>query len=474
MRYWLLALGAALGLVGPVHAQSASPERIGRLQADVAYLASDELAGRGTGTPGGRAAEAFVRDRFDQLGLLPLPGQDDFVHAVTLAGNQPGEIWIETPSGRLNAFSDIGFYGFLGTDGPVTRPLRFVGDGNSAAMARVRAGEVVLVGPGMASAVPILTQAYRAGAAALVYIMPEGREFNIEEAEIRTPDRPFPPDAPVFTLSPAQAAALLRQTRFTEPETGLIGEMTYQVARQTGPVETANVLGMIPGAADPDSFVAIMAHYDHLGSRGGKVFNGANDNASGVAAMLEIARQAAARRDAGHPPARSLVFIALSAEEHGNLGASQLIAEGVIDAGRIAAGLNLEMFGRRDPETAAGDISVYLVGSGLVSSELQARIEALDGQDGAIRRDPRYNQGRELMAMFERSDHWPLAQQGAPVFMMFGGIDADYHATTDDPERLDYDLLAARTGYAALIAFDLADAPAAPARNSPPPDFVRR
>ncbi|MBR9825771.1 MAG: M28 family peptidase [Alphaproteobacteria bacterium] len=99
-----------------------------------------------------------------------------------------------------------------------------------------------------------------------------------------------------------------------------------------------NIIGQIEGTSDSDHVMVVSAHYDHLGKRGGQIYNGADDNASGVAAMLAIAAEFAE-----NPPVHDVIFVALDAEEHGLLGAYFFVAEPPVEQDNIVFNLNLDM-----------------------------------------------------------------------------------------------------------------------------------
>ncbi len=114
-------------------------------------------------------------------------------------------------------------------------------------------------------------------------------------------------------------------------------------ARDTTTRLGANVVGLIRGTAVPDSFLVVSAHFDHVGVRGGEVYNGADDNASGTAAIL-----AAAAYFAAHPPRHTLVFAAFDAEEQGLRGARAFVADPPVPLAAVKLNINLDMVARGD------------------------------------------------------------------------------------------------------------------------------
>lgn len=192
-------------------------------------------------------------------------------------------------------------------------------------------------------------------------------------------------------------------------------------------LESANVIGIVRGA-DPalrDEAIVIGAHYDHLG-RGGRgslapgesaIHNGADDNASGVAGLLEIAG-----RFAADPPARSLVFIAFGAEELGTLGSQWYVHHPVWPLERTVAMVNLDMIGRlREPLTVQG------------TGTSPAWPPLLD----ALEEDPDAPPIARIPDGFGPSDHASFYGAGIPVLAFFTGAHDDYHRPTDDTGTID-------------------------------------
>jgi Zn-dependent M28 family amino/carboxypeptidase len=178
-------------------------------------------------------------------------------------------------------------------------------------------------------------------------------------------------------------------------------------------MNTRNVIGVVPGAQAPDEYVLYTAHWDHIGVKpdvpgADKIHNGAVDNASGCAAVLEIA-EAFAR---GAPPRRSVMFAFVTLEEQGLLGSEFLAKYPPVPLNKIVAGLNFDGVG---PGPQARDMTV--VGSG--ASELEDILAAaLKKQDRTPSPDPEPEKGS-----FYRSDHISLAKVGVPMLYAGGGVD---------------------------------------------------
>lgn len=210
--------------------------------------------------------------------------------------------------------------------------------------------------------------------------------------------------------------------------------------------ETENVVALLPGT-DPDGEVVVLgAHYDHLGrgdfgslspSRRGEIHNGADDNASGTAALVELARVFSL-----NPPKRNLVFVAFSGEELGLLGSEHFVSEPPVELDQIQAMLNMDMIGRPQNNT------LTIGGTGTSP--------AFDGMiDDA--RDLTYLKISTSESGFGASDHTSFYAKDIPVLFFFSGLHGDYHRPSDDPHTIDHDGHLAATTLVYAMAEDLAN-----------------
>ncbi|MHB1223230.1 MAG: M28 family peptidase [Gemmatimonadaceae bacterium] len=191
-----------------------------------------------------------------------------------------------------------------------------------------------------------------------------------------------------------------------------------------------NVIGVIPGS-DPQlrgEVVLVDAHYDHLGLGapvdGDSIFNGADDDASGVVAVLQIARALAS----GPPPKRTVVFSAMTGEEVGLVGTRWYIAHPPFPLERTVANLEIEMIGRPD-SLAGGSGKAWLTGY-----ERSTMGDQLKARDIPIVPDPRPDQ-----RFFERSDNIAFARRGIPAHTLSTfNLHDDYHTPDDEVERVDF------------------------------------
>jgi Zn-dependent M28 family amino/carboxypeptidase len=216
----------------------------------------------------------------------------------------------------------------------------------------------------------------------------------------------------------------------------------FEWARGNG----VNFVGTVPGRAGAAEVIVLTAHYDHVGVRAGQVYNGADDNASGVAAVLEITR-----RIAREPLAHDLVIALFDAEEVGSQGARAFVAAPPVPLERVALNVNLDMVSRTDGLLwAAGSFHTPALRPVLERVASRSPVELRLGHDR-----PGAPEGDDWTT---QSDHVAFHELGIP-FVYFGVEDhADYHRPTDDVERIDPGeyVAAARTILAALRELDAA------------------
>lgn len=182
--------------------------------------------------------------------------------------------------------------------------------------------------------------------------------------------------------------------------------------------QSANVVGVLPGARHPDEYVLYVAHWDHfgrslaVGAQGDGIYNGAVDNATGVAGILEIAKAFRA----GPPPDRSVVFLAVTAEEQGLLGSAYYAQNPLFPLARTAAVVNLDAL---EPVGRTRDVEVL----GYGASELEDYLKAAAARDGRILRpDSQPEKG-----YFFRSDHFNFAKAGVPSLYIKPGVESRDH-----------------------------------------------
>ena len=225
--------------------------------------------------------------------------------------------------------------------------------------------------------------------------------------------------------------------------------------KSDGPSE--NVLAFIKGSKFPNEVVVISAHYDHLGMKGEEVYNGADDNASGSSALMELAQSFQLANKQGNGPKRSILFLHLTGEEIGLYGSKYYIENPVFSLDSTVVDLNIDMVGRVDKEHFNKKNYIYLIGSNILSQDLHKLSEKENKRFTNLKLDYTYNASDDPYKYYERSDHYNFAKNNIPVIFYFNGSHADYHKITDTADKIDFDLLALRTKLVFYTAWEIAN-----------------
>jgi Peptidase family M28/PDZ domain len=438
-----------------------APPSPSTLAAHVIALTAPEMEGRASGTIGGERAARYIVDQLAAAGLRPGGEGGSFLQSFVIGatvhlGDGSSLVRLGARPARFEAGRDWMPHGGS-SRGSVRGELAFAGYGISEAGHDDYAGldvtgRVVLVLEGAPpqlsgprpSRLDKLIAARRRGAVALL-IAGDGLP-TLESTSA-------PVNLVSGTLTAATTDALLAPSGLTRAElvrrvaesraspslaTGV--EVSLSIDLEAADVRTANVIGVVPGhdPARAAEVVVVGAHYDHLGRSDGAVYPGADDNASGTALVLELARAFAA---AGGAP-RTLVFALFSGEEIGLRGSRHYLGNPTVPIERTVAMINFDMVGRLGDRPL--DVGGTATGSGLKTAVDDA--------------------GRQLgIALADRdapggaSDHAPFYSAGVPVLFFHTGSHPDYHRPTDTADKIDADGMARVAAVSARVIEYVAD-----------------
>ena len=472
--------GSAVAVGSPrnnaVDAAALDPARLRKI---VETLAHDSTAGRKTPSPELDKAARYIEGHFREVGALPLGDDGTYLQKYPVI-----ESVLSLDSARIELGSlaswkfgrDYFYAGGGGGDprGVIRAPVVIVTGSVTSETAKslgVANKIVVFISPLNPRGAP---EDFRSafslgGAGARAVILPGGRPDSLWRRLSADPDEHKPSASaawPLWSESRPRAdnahgfrpilelwggrwqqfvaasgidTASLRSTTGTAkvtsiPQAGVL-DFSRKIERVSWP---ANVVAVVPGS-DPvlrNEYIVLTAHYDGLGMAKGRppgpqsVLNGADDNASGVAVLMEVARTISA---APHPR-RSIIFAAVSGEENGLWGSDFLSMRPPVPRSSIVANINMDMIGRPKGDT------VYVTGTGnpkigpiavRAIRRISNRNLVILGDDALERRYP----GEKAD---DRSDHASFRHRGIPPIALFTGWHDDYHETTDDVEKLDY------------------------------------
>lgn len=454
------------------------------LKETVYYLASDSLKGRKAGEAGDLASARYIRSELEKAGLDML--FDD--------GIQPFQVVTSAKPGEGNIFrvDELSFelgkdflpYAFS-SETQAEAPVVFAGYGMEISKDTLKwndfegldvSGKWILALQGdpdmdnyQSPFAEFSTERAKAlaasdrGAAGLLLVAGAGLNEKDQLSPMFFDKNSSRYDIPVIQITRAVAGKILKKTGETvetlesviKKEHKSVGFPVDCVVSASISVElvettTQNVVALLPGK-DPelkDEYLVVGAHFDHLGMGGAgsgsrkedttAVHNGADDNASGVAAVLELAEKAAAQDNFR----RSILFVAFGAEEMGLIGSKAFVANSPVPVENIKAMFNFDMLGRLD--TANMTLSIGGTKTALESESILHKL----------------NNGFELALTGEGngpSDHASFYMQDVPVFFISTGTHPDYHTPEDDPERINYEGIREVTEYIHKVLEEVAN-----------------
>jgi len=294
---------------------------------------------------------------------------------------------------------------------------------------------------------------------------------------------------PAAQISPALAASLVAATGRTLEELSRAAEtargftpiplpgsrVELRTAVDRHIVPDRNVVALLEGS-DPrlrDQWVIVSAHFDHNGADPTQVFNGADDNASGTVALLEIAEAYALAAKQGQRPKRSVLFAAWNSEERGLLGAWAYTEQPLAPLAAVAAVLNMDMIGRNEEIPIGGgarfnglDVQTAESNSNALNLMAFSRVpditSAVEKANGSIGLELKKRYDNNSSNLLRRSDQWPFLQRGVPAMGFITGLHPDYHTQYDRPEKINYVKMEKIARLVHQVSWDIANADARP------------
>ncbi|WP_375416934.1 M28 family peptidase [uncultured Hymenobacter sp.] len=419
-RGWVI--GLLLISLPPFAARS---QDLPRARATIAKLASREMHGRGYVRQGERKAAAYLRGRLRQLKLQPLA--PDYI--------QPFELDVNTFPGKATLVLSHGFFPLLGPHWRLKAGRDFIVTASSGS-GKLSSGRRLLYLDSTMLNQPEEIQTYlrnsRRPSTTVLLDQYAQRPANLPVSVAQRLDSA----AAVLRVVTKLTATLASEQSHQMQLEALPHPMLHQFKPSTGsPAWTANMriaaqlqrhyptqnlCALIPGRSQPDSFLVVTAHYDHLGMMGRKAyFPGANDNASGVALLLELATHYARPEN---QPACSIAFLLFGAEEAGLVGSRYFVQHPLVPLQQIKFLVNLDLLG-------TGEDGATVVNGRVHEAAFQQLLR--------LNEAGRYLPSLAARGRAANSDHYPFSEAGVPAFFMYtrGGSPA-YHDVHDTPDKL--------------------------------------
>ncbi len=464
------------------HAEAGRDITPAELRTDIGVLASDDYEGRMTGEPGGEKGRAYVEARYTALGLTPAGDGSGFSQwfDATVGVHLAGQNLLQVRAGGADSsfVVDDAFMPFAFSDtGTVDAGVVFAGYGISAPdlhyddyagldvkdkivlllrhEPRERDSTSVFNGRKASQysdfRLKLMTARQHGAAGVLIALDPLNHAGEDDDlVSLGSAEGFGGGDIPALYMKQRIAAWMARgaggdlaawqaaiDSAMTPQSKALDGvHVRLHVGLAKDRRHVANVVAVLPGS-DPvlkDEFVAVGAHYDHLGRGGANslardnerhdIHHGADDNASGTAGVMALARSFAAAAKAGHGPKRSMLFLNFVGEEEGLLGSSWYVNHPTRPLAKTVAMINMDMIGRMKD----GKVTVSGVGS---SPEFHGLVDSM-----AVGLDLKIAHGE---SGYGPSDHSSFYTQKVPVLFLFTGAHEDYHRPTDTADKINYD-----------------------------------
>ncbi len=426
-------------LTGIARAQVADAGSESRVRAHLEFLASDALRGRGSGTHDELLAATYIAAQLRQYGVEPAGDPGGFMQTVELSRRElaappelvftiPGAGNRETrwPHGKEMVVVNL-------ATNEISGPLQKI-DTTEANPPKAQAGAVVLLTPRTGAGAPsVFRQAFdlvQAGAAAVLVAETPRIRSNWDQFGAKAPDLPAQIKGSGKAGLSWTGVALSHDAARVVASLPAGTEIRLEAPlKPQQPAYTWNVLARIPGSDPQLSSEAILlsAHLDHVGEgkpvNGDSIYNGADDDASGVAAVLELARALGT----GPKPRRTVLFAFFGSEESGGFGSRYFREHPPVPLAHVVANLQFEMIGR--PDAKVPPRTLWL--TGYERSDLG---EQLAANGARLVADPHPDQD-----FFQRSDNYVLAKEGVVAHTVSSyGLHPQYHQPDDEIEFIDF------------------------------------
>jgi hypothetical protein len=472
-------------LAGCTFAQNNPEITVKELKADVYFLASDSLKGRKPGTPEADVAASFIRDHFRSAGLK-LMAENGFQYFDIITDVSLG-VHNLLAIGDFSATLQKDFIPVsYSSDGSLTAPVVFAGYGFDIDQDSLKwkdyenldvQGKWVMIlraDPELdnndSKFIPFtdlrgkILIAKDHGAGGVLVVTPVALDKEDKLMALHTENNDVTSGIPVINIKRDMANMILKSKGFTidslerklnKSRTPLSFELPQAVEGSAELImkraRTENVIGMIEGSDSllKNEYIVVGGHYDHLGFGGqgsgsrmpdtAAIHNGADDNASGTAMVMELAGKLAARKN---ELKRSIIFICFSAEEMGLIGSRYYIDYPLTDLKKIDAMFNFDMVGRFD--TSKNSVSVSGTGTSAEGDSILKKYE------GALKFQVTHSPDG-----YGPSDHASFYSNNIPVFYFTTGAHTDYHTPLDDAGKLNYQVEKEIGDFAGKVILDV-------------------
>ena len=417
------------------------------LKTHLTILASDEYEGRETGKKGQKMAAKYIASKFEKLGLAP-PVENSYFQSFELIESIINSVYFRKGKNKKIGFEDFIYYSRSETSGEEYINTIVVNPEDSLSLKKdYKNTYVIFITEKLGSLQEKIDQVKSKGAAGFIIAVTDDNEFNttlerfapyFKRPSLSIEGRNNESDKMIIVNK--SMLSWIYDKPFEEIDEGDKSTIIFNADYLDSPLQTENVLGFLKGKEKPNELLVITSHYDHVGIIDGEIHNGADDDGSGTATILELAEAftIAAKRKKG--PKRSILFMTVTGEEKGLLGSQYYTDfDPIFPLENTVANLNIDMVGRVDEQHENNPNYIYLIGSDKLSQELHDLSENVNKIYTKLELDYTYNDENDPNRFYYRSDHYNFAKNDIPIIFYFNGTHPDYHKPTDTVEKINFE-----------------------------------
>ncbi|MBN2165032.1 MAG: M28 family peptidase [Marinilabiliaceae bacterium] len=421
--------------------------KIRNLKQHMSVLTSDSLEGRLTGEQGCEKAADYIENYFKSAGLEP-GFKGEYRQPFIIWKKKWTDVNITLNDSVLTSPNNFVFNCNVGQNEEIEKEIIFLGSLTDSSQIKydVQNKIVFVCFENLNRTTLINKRLKEAGAWAVFgtnindstqYQSVAQKHFSFQDVSTVTYQKPkITNSGKRFFIFPASAIKKFFNYDFKSLSSSVnsnnnpvIQKIKIKFKCDTIPITVYNIVGKIKGSDSNSKALAITAHYDHVGIQpDGKICRGADDNASGTGALLELSN---AFKKIKHPPVNNILFIAFAGEEYGLWGSNRY--SDAMDPLTFLANINMDMIGRRD--TITKDNYIYLLGA-KKSTWLDSLSIIANKKTVNLNFDYHYD-GSSFM---NRSDHYHFYKNNIPVLSFFSGLHGDYHTPRDTMDKIDFKL----------------------------------
>jgi hypothetical protein len=434
-----------------------------QLKEHVKVLSSDSLEGRMTTSEGEKKAARYIRNHFRSIGLQSLNNYPEFTDAFQLIEERKDSFFFTDGKHQYWQGKEALIYGHI-EDKPESYPLVFIGDGRPQFTEGINFKDkaVLVFGENLRNVhYKEAKQARQTQAALIIAVNPwntdqftsllQTNNLILRNKLLKLLER----DSKQENKYPLLYTSIINLSLDTEKVKEFTGLSTSKLLKRINETQSfeelnkdfpniscrvnikhnndtlnaQNVIGYLPAKNKDADWIVICAHYDHLGKTEERIYHGADDNASGTAAVMELARTFKELAKQGTHPSKNILFIAFTGEESGLLG-SKLLSSKLCDSISIKRVINLDMIGR---PKVNGKTKLYYI-SNYNKEDYLAYLDDVSKKHNIKLDTEKYRSLQWLTA----SDQFSFVQEDIPSSFFFTGLHEDYHKPSDTWDKLDY------------------------------------